>query len=157
MRIKLIAVGTRVPDWVQLGFTDYASRLPRECRLELKEIPAGRRTGGKGEVKAAVRREGERMLAALGRAERVVALEERGRQFDTHGLAGLLSKWMGEGGDTALLLGGPDGLAQGCLERASLSWSLSRLTLPHALARVVVAEAIYRAWTVLRGHPYHRS
>ncbi len=155
MRIHLIAVGNRMPQWVEQGYTDYARRLPAGCSLRLVEIPVARR--GKGAVLARLlEEEGRRMCAALPRGALVIALDQRGSQWDTPQLARKLDGWLQEGREVALLAGGPDGLAPECLERAELGWSLSRLTLPHPLVRVVVAEQLYRAWSILQGHPYHR-
>lgn len=147
MRLRLVAAGTRMPDWVQRGWEEYAKRMPRECRLELHEIPLARRG----------RDEGERMLAALRRGNRVVALEVTGTAHDTPALARRLAAWMRGGTDIDLLVGGPDGLAPACRERADESWSLSPLTFPHTLVRIVVAEQLYRAWSILANHPYHRA
>ncbi len=145
-----------MPGWIEQGMDDYARRMPPECRLELHEIPLGRR--GKGlDPARALASEGERMLAAVPAGARVIALDERGRQWSSTELAEQLSDWMREGGDAALLVGGPDGLAPECRERAGATWALSRLTLPHALVRVLVAEQLYRAWTILSHHPYHRA
>ena len=156
MRIRLLAVGARQPRWVADGFAEYAKRLPRQCALELVEIPAERRGAGVTPT-VAIAREGDRMLRALPAKARTIALDERGEQLDTLGLAAQLERWMRGGGDVALLVGGPDGLAEECLARAELRWSLSRLTLPHGLVRVLVAEQIYRAWSITAGHPYHRA
>jgi 23S rRNA (pseudouridine1915-N3)-methyltransferase len=156
MRIQLIAVGTRMPAWVQEGFAEYAKRLPRECSLQLVEIPLGKR--GKGaDVQRAIAEEGERMLAALPRDCRVIVLEVDGRAWSTEQLAGELEGWLGAGRDVALLVGGPDGLAEACRRRADQAWSLSPLTLPHPLVRVLLSEQLYRAWTLYKGHPYHRQ
>lgn len=145
-----------MPRWVEQGFDDYARRMPAECRLALQEIPLGRR--GKGADTARARRaEGERMLAALPADARTVALDERGRQMSSPDLARELSQWLQQGRDVALLVGGPDGLDAAVAARAESTWSLSRLTLPHALVRVLVAEQLYRAWTILARHPYHRA
>jgi 23S rRNA (pseudouridine1915-N3)-methyltransferase len=142
-------------DWVKSGYDEYAKRLPRECRLQLVEIPAGKR--GKGaNLARAIQEEGERMLAALPKEAHVIALDMRGKQWDTPQLAQQLKDWLQDGHDVALLTGGPDGLAESCLKRADHLWSLSKLTLPHPLVRIVVAEQLYRAWTLLKGHPYHR-
>lgn len=155
MQLRLVAVGTRMPGWVDEGFSDYASRLPRECRLTLRELAPGRRS--KGTVPAgAVAAEGRRLLTATEGCLRV-CLDVRGTAVDTLGLSRRLSGWLQDGQDVALLIGGPDGLARECLEAAQWRWSLSPLTLPHGLVRVLVAEQIYRAWTVLAGHPYHRK
>jgi len=156
MRIHFLAVGQRVPDWVERGYQDFARRLPPECRLHLTEIAAARRTKGADtdRLRAA---EGERLLAALPRDAYAVALEVGGASWSTAQLAARLAAWMQGGRDVALLVGGPDGLAPECLRRADALWSLSALTLPHALVRIVVAEQIYRAWTLYKGHPYHRA
>ncbi len=156
MDIRFICVGTRLPRWVQEGYRDYARRIPGECALKLVEIAPGRR--GKGlDTARAVREEGDRMLRAIPRTSRVVALDVGGKAWTTEQLAEQLAGWMRDGRDLSLLVGGPDGLAEECLGRAHQRWSLSLLTLPHALVRVVVAEQIYRAWSLLRGHPYHRG
>ncbi|MHB8404731.1 MAG: 23S rRNA (pseudouridine(1915)-N(3))-methyltransferase RlmH [Gammaproteobacteria bacterium] len=156
MRIHLLAAGTRLPSWINSGFTEYAERLPPECRLRLKEVPLSARPRGGNAVKA-MAGEGARMLAAMPADARVIALDVRGRSFSSEELAKQMTQWLRDGRDLVLLIGGPDGLAVDCLERAELTWSLSPLTLPHGLARVVVAEQLYRAWTILQGHPYHRA
>ncbi len=155
MRIHLLAAGTRLPSWINDGYQDYAVRLPPECKLVLKEIPLGASRRGGDTVKA-VAEEGARMLAALPTCAHIIALDLRGRSFSSEELAKQLNRWLQDGGDVALLIGGPDGLAPVCRARAEFKWSLSPLTLPHALVRVMVAEQIYRAWTILKGHPYHR-
>lgn len=155
MRLKLVAAGTRLPGWIGEGFGEFAGRLPRECRLELVEIPLGRRPKG-ADPSRAVREEGRRMLAAAAGHLRV-CLDVRGQSVNTPALARRLEAWMADGRDVALLVGGPDGLDPSCLEGADWRWSLSPLTLPHGLVRVLVAEQLYRAWSVLAGHPYHRE
>jgi 23S rRNA (pseudouridine1915-N3)-methyltransferase len=155
MNIYLIAAGTRMPHWVQEGYMEYAKRLPKECGLKLVEI-ALRHRGKGADTRRIVRQEGERMLQAIPRGCRVVALEVNGSAWSTARLARELDRWMGEGRDVCLLVGGPEGLSDECLQRADESWSLSPLTLPHPLVRVVVAEQIYRAWSILRRRPYHR-
>ncbi len=156
MNIHLISVGTRMPRWVEEGYQEYARRLPGECALKLVEIAPGHR--GKGaDLARAIRGEGERMLKAIPRNCYVVALDVRGRSWSTGQVSGKLEEWLAGGCDVALLVGGPEGLADSCLERADSCWSLSTLTLPHPLVRVVVAEQLYRAWSILRNHPYHRA
>ena len=155
MRVHLIAVGTRMPAWVTQGFEEYARRLPADCALQLVEIPAGKR-GKNADIARITRDEGERTLAAIPRGARVVALDVEGRAWRTEQLAGQLDDWRHDGRDVALLVGGPEGLAPACLARAEQRWSLSPLTLPHPLVRIVVAEQLYRAWSILQGHPYHR-
>ncbi|NOX76729.1 MAG: 23S rRNA (pseudouridine(1915)-N(3))-methyltransferase RlmH [Gammaproteobacteria bacterium] len=155
MRISLIAVGTRMPGWVSQGFDDYAKRLPVDYALQLVEVPAGKR--GKGADLARIKRdEGERSLAVIPKGARVVALEVGGRAWSTEQLAQQVDTWRHDGRDVALLVGGPEGLAPQCLARAEQRWSLSNLTLPHPLVRIVVAEQLYRAWSILHHHPYHR-
>lgn len=155
MQIHLIAVGSRMPAWVADGYAEYARRMPGECRLRLVEIPPGRRSKG-ADVARAKHEEGQRMLAALPRDSLVVGLEVSGKSWSTTELANRLGQWLQDGRDIALFVGGPDGLASGARERCDLSWSLSSLTLPHMLVRIVVAEQLYRAWSVLKQHPYHR-
>ena len=156
MKIHLLAVGTRMPEWVEKGYAEYAGRLPRECALNLVEIPAGQR-GQNPDIARIVRAEGERLLAAAPSGSRRIALDERGQEWSTMELAERLSGWLREGRDVSLLVGGPDGLDATCRDRAERLWSLSRLTLPHPLVRVVVAEQLYRAWSLLHNHPYHRA
>ncbi len=155
MRIHLIAVGNRMPGWVETGYAEYAKRMPRECTLELIEIAAGRRTKG-SDIDRLLRDEGERMLAAIPKGALAVTLEVEGRPWSTENLASRLGEWLQGGRDIALLVGGPEGLAQSVRARAELCWSLSPLTLPHPLVRVIIAEQVYRAWSIIQGHPYHR-
>lgn len=156
MQIHLIAVGNRMPAWVSEAYHEYAKRLPRECALKLVEIAPGKR-GVHADVKRIVRDEGERMLAAVPRDCQVIALEVGGKPWSTAQLAVQLEGWMQSGRDTALLVGGPEGMDEACRARADQLWSLSALTLPHPLVRVILAEQIYRAWSVMVGHPYHRE
>ncbi len=156
MRIRIVAVGTRMPEWLDSGYKTYEKRLPRECRLELREIPLGQRSRSTDTTRA-MAAEGEKMLSAVAPSDHVIALDVGGRMLDTPALAKAMDGWTHDGRDVALLIGGPDGLAPHCLERAESRWSLSPLTLPHGLVRVIVAEQIYRAWSLLRGHPYHRA
>ncbi|TQV68262.1 23S rRNA (pseudouridine(1915)-N(3))-methyltransferase RlmH [Exilibacterium tricleocarpae] len=155
MRIRILAVGGKMPAWVTQGYQDYARRLPRELAVELVELPLGTR-GKNAAVHKAVAREGEQMLAAVAAADRVIALDVRGRAWSTPQLAEQLAGWRMEGDNYSLLIGGPDGLAPACLARADMSWSLSPLTLPHPLVRVLLIEQLYRAWTILQNHPYHK-
>jgi 23S rRNA (pseudouridine1915-N3)-methyltransferase len=156
MKCKLIAAGTRLPDWVNDGFREYQKRLRTPLVLELIEIPVATRRAGENPLRA-ITREGESMLAALGREDYVVALEVTGKSMSTEQVSVWLSERLRDARPLALLIGGPDGLADSCRARADQSWSLSALTLPHALVRVVLAEQIYRAMSLLAGHPYHRA
>lgn len=155
MLMRLIAAGTRMPDWVDAGFADYAGRLRGDYRLEIVEIPLGQR--GRGDPAKAIATEGSRMLAAAGDRACLVALQVGGRALSTEQLARWLEERSRDGQPIAFCIGGPDGLAPEVDARARLRWSLSALTLPHGLARVVVAEALYRAVSVLKGLPYHRA
>jgi 23S rRNA (pseudouridine1915-N3)-methyltransferase len=155
MQIILCSVGNNMPAWVQQGFQEYAKRLPRECELVLKEIPAGKR-GKNSDVARIVKEEGDKMLAALPPRTHLVTLDIPGKPWTTPELAGNLKNWLESGQNIALLIGGPEGLADAVKERANQSWSLSNLTLPHPMVRIVVAEQIYRAWSILNNHPYHR-
>jgi 23S rRNA (pseudouridine1915-N3)-methyltransferase len=156
VHIHLIGVGTRMPRWVAEGYGEYAKRLPPECALRLVEVSPGRR--GKGlDPRRAMAQEGDRMLRAIPPGAWVIALEPDGRPWSTEELAAELGLRLADGRDLALLVGGPDGLAGPCRGRADALWSLSRLTFPHPLMRVILAEQLYRAWSLLRGHPYHRA
>jgi len=154
MKLRIIAAGTRMPAWVTEGARDYARRLPREYGLDIVEIPLASPKRG---AARALQEEGGRMLAALGERDRVIALAIEGQLSSTAELARRLGRWQQAGRDVAFLIGGPEGLAPECLERAEQRWSLSPLTFPHALVRVLLVEQLYRAWTVLAGHPYHRE
>jgi 23S rRNA (pseudouridine1915-N3)-methyltransferase len=145
-----------MPIWVKAGYEEFSRRLPPECNLKLVEVPAVKRRKGLA-VADMLKREGERMLRSVPPRVRILTLEREGVAWSTETLATRLLFWMREGIDVALLIGGPDGLAPACLQRADERWSLSSLTLPHGLVRVIVAEQLYRAWTTLNNHPYHRG
>lgn len=160
MRIRLLSVGRRMPAWVDQGFAEYAKRLPRDCALELIEIePANRGRSRLSEADIGRLRdiEGERLLKALPAQDQVIALDVGGRSWSTEQLAEQLEHWRAAGRDLSLLVGGPDGLSAACLARAEQRWSLSSLTYPHPLVRVILAEQLYRAWSLTQGHPYHRG
>ena len=156
MRARLIAVGERMPGWVAEGFAEYAKRLSHDLPLELVEIRPGARGKGRGDARA-MADEGAALLAALPRDVHVVALDGRGTEWSSEQLSEQLANWRMAGGDLAFLIGGPDGHAREVLQRADQRWSLGPLTLPHMLVRLVVAEQLYRAVTILNGHPYHRG
>jgi 23S rRNA (pseudouridine1915-N3)-methyltransferase len=156
MQIAVISASAKQPDWVQTGFDTYAKRLRTNCTLSLTEIALARR-GKSVALPRVIEQEGARMLAAAPKGAHIVALDESGRSFSTNELAARLQSWLAGGHPVALLIGGPDGLSATCFERADERWSLSPLTLPHGLVRVIVAEAVYRAWSLLEHHPYHRA
>lgn len=156
MHLRLIAVGERQPAWVDTAFDEYSVRLPKPWSFRCETIPAAKR--GRNDRPGRARdRESETILARIAPAERVVLLDERGRQMTTRELAASLGDWQQAGRDVCLVIGGPDGVSAACRDRADTVWSLSALTLPHGLARVFVAEQLYRAWSLLSGHPYHRE
>jgi 23S rRNA (pseudouridine1915-N3)-methyltransferase len=155
MRVTLLAVGQRMPAWVSQGYCEYAKRLRTRLPLELLEIPAARR--GSGDLARSMAEEGRRLLAATRPQDHVVALDERGTMRTSLELSRWLGKRLQSGKDLVFLVGGADGFAPEVLARANERWSLSSLTLPHALVRVVLAEQLYRAATLLDGHPYHRA
>lgn len=154
MRIRLIAVGTRMPGWVKQGFEAYAKRMPKGCQLELVEIPPGKRQRG---AERAMVDEEKAILGRINRDDAVIGLDVTGKPWSTEKLAENMHDWLADGRDRALLIGGPDGLTSECLSRAEQRWSLSALTLPHPLVRIIVAEQLYRANSLLNNHPYHRG
>lgn len=156
MKIRLLTVSQRQPDWVVAGYEEYARRLPRESKLELVEIAPGRRGSGRT-AEQARREEGEKILKVVGNDDRLIALDEKGKSPDTKKLADWLGDWLMDGRDISLVIGGADGLDESVLARAERRWSLSPLTLPHGMVRVIVAEQLYRAWSIRSGHPYHRG
>ena len=156
MKLILVAVGTRMPAWVDTAFDDFAKRMPRELPLQLVEVKAEPRTTGKT-VDAMMALEAARIEAALPPRCRRLILDERGADLSTRALAKRLEHWQDGGDDIAIIIGGPDGLDTALKATAHETMRLSSLTLPHALVRVMLAEAIYRAWSVLKNHPYHRE
>jgi 23S rRNA (pseudouridine1915-N3)-methyltransferase len=154
--IHVITVGRRPPAWVEQGYQDFARRLPPQCTLRTVRVePCHRKAAPRSVL---IKEEGRRVLSAVPEGSHVVSLDVRGEPWTSEQLAQRLWSWLREGHRyVALLIGGPEGLSPACQQRAAESWSLSRLTLPHALVRVVVAEQIYRAWSLLNHHPYHRS
>ena len=155
MRIHMIAVGTKMPGWVNDAFGDYAKRLPKDCALVLHEIPMVKRSKTVS-VEKARQKESEQILETIPKNTHVVAMEVTGKAWSTEQLAQQLNQWRDAGGDVCLLIGGPDGLDEACRTAAHQCWSLSPLTLPHPLVRVVLAEQLYRAWSINNNHPYHR-
>lgn len=156
MHIRLLAVGDRQPSWVDEAVDTYRGRFPREWKFTLDTIATVRRNKNDTSLRAVVA-EGEQILAKLKKAERVVLLDERGDQLSSQVLATKLADWQADSRDLCFVIGGPDGVSDACRQRADFVWSLSRLTMPHGMARVLFAEQLYRAWTMQTGHPYHRA
>ena len=160
MKIHLVAIGEKMPPWVLAGYDEYARRLPRECSLVLRELPLatrGKSGGNPGDALKWKREEAELIRAALPKGAYIVALDVVGKTWDTPELSRRLGVWMQEHSDVVLLVGGPDGLDEALLNEAHARWSLSPLTFPHPLVRIVLAEQVYRAWSLLNNHPYHRA
>ena len=156
MKLWVVAVGQRQPAWADTAWAEFAKRFPAEMRLELKALKAEPRSSGKTAAQC-MAAEAQRFEAALPKGVRRIVLDEHGTRLTTQQLADRLRVWRGDGRDAALLIGGPDGLDPALKASADETLRLSDLTLPHALARVLLAEALYRAWSVLEGHPYHRE
>ena len=156
MRVSIVSVGHRMPQWIQDGFQEYARRMPPEIRVELVELKPEERGAGRATDKA-MAAEGERILAAVPRDATLLALDERGKAVSTQGLSVMLAEWMRDGSHPVFAIGGADGLAPDVKARADKLLSLSALTLPHGLVRVLLAEQLYRAWSILARHPYHRE
>lgn len=156
MRIHLLAIGTKMPGWVNAGTAEYVNRMPPQCQLLIREIAAEKRTKN-SDLQRIRQTEGEKLLAAVPDGSLVITLDVQGKPWSTEQLAQQLDKWMMGGRDVSLLVGGPEGLSDACRQRAEQSWSLSPLTFPHPLVRIVVAEQLFRAWSILTNHPYHRG
>ncbi len=156
MKIRILTVGGKMPGWVTQGCQEYLKRMPRDLPIDMIEIPLGNR-GKKGDARKALQQESDAMLAAIPDKHHVVALEVKGRAWSTEQLAQQLDTWQLNAAPVDILIGGPDGLSDACRQRANQQWSLSNLTLPHPIVRVLLAEQLYRAWTVNQHHPYHRA
>lgn len=156
MRIQMIAVGSKMPNWVETGYREYERRFNSEISLSLTEIPAGKR-GKNADIKRILQKEGELTLAAVPKGNKIITLEVTGKAMTTPQLAQCMTKWQMDGRDISLLIGGPEGLAPSCIQASEQKWSLSPLTLPHPIVRVIVAESLYRAWSINTNHPYHRE
>jgi len=156
MNLLVAAVGQRMPRWVNDAWTEYARRMPAELGLSLREITLARR-GKNADIKRLTAVESTALYAAMPPRARVIALDITGQTWSTEKLAANLEQWMADGRDVGFMIGGPDGIAPDTLQKADIRWSLGALTLPHPLVRVVLAEQLYRAWTITRNHPYHRA
>ena len=155
MKLTVLAMGTRMPAWVDAGVEEYRKRLPPELKLYIRELSLAHR--GNQAPAQAVAREGKLIRGALPPRDQLVVLDVKGRSFSTEALAKQLEAWQMSGNNVSLVIGGPDGVEKSLLRDANLCWSLSPLTLPHPLVRVVLVEQLYRAWSINAGHPYHRS
>ncbi len=156
MEIHLLAIGTRMPGWVDEGFNEYSRRLGRDCEIVLKALPSPRKSKTENSAKVK-QQEGELLLAAIPPDAYAVALHEHGKMLDTVAISQKLGDWFEQYRRVALIVGGADGLSEECLAACKERWSLSRMTFPHSLVRVIVAEQIYRAYSLLHNHPYHRA
>lgn len=156
MRLNIVAIGQSMPSWVTSGWTEYSKRFPRGFSMNLREVPAIKRSRN-ADIDSIRQREGEALLAVVPPSSYLVALDELGNQWSTFELSAHMTEWMQTSRDVTFLIGGPDGLSTACRDRAKTCWSLSKLTLPHPLVRVVLAEQLYRAWTITQNHPYHRD
>ncbi len=156
MQLLVAAVGQRMPRWVNEAWTEYARRMPRNLRLDIREIPLKKR-GKAGTTQRLKALESQALFTAMPAGARVIALDVEGRAWSTEELAANLEAWMGDGRDVGFMIGGPDGIAADITQKADNRWSLGPLTLPHPLVRVVIAEQLYRAWTITQNHPYHRA
>lgn len=155
MKIRVLAIGPKMPDWVRQGTDDYLKRMPREMPVEFVPLALGNR-GKNGAIAKAMEQEGNAMLSAIKGSDHVVALDLNGQCWSTGQLSSELEGWRLQAKDIVILIGGPDGLDARCLARADQKWSLSNLTLPHPLVRVLLAEQLYRAWSITQNHPYHK-
>lgn len=155
MRITVHSVAGKMPRWVSSAVTEYDKRLPRELKLQWRDVPLANRGGASADDLRD--REGAALLKGVADRDHCIALDVRGKPWSTEELAQKLEDWMMQGRPLSLLIGGPDGLSSACIKRANQRWSLSPLTMPHPLVRVVLAEQLYRAWTITVGHPYHRA
>ena len=156
MQLLVAAVGQRMPRWVNEAWVEYARRMPRGLGLALREIPLAKR-GKNADTNRLTTLESKAMYAVMPARARVIALDVQGQAWSTEKLAANLEEWMGDGRDVGFMIGGPDGIAAEVLQKADQRWSLGPLTLPHPLVRVVLAEQLYRAWTITQNHPYHRA
>lgn len=156
MKLQLVAVGGKMPSWVQKGYEEYAKRLPKELLPQLIEIPVAYRPKNGGGIAEAMKGEGEAIIAAVAKNSKKVMLDVQGKAWSTEQLAEQMAEWRMHGENIAFVVGGPDGLSASCLQQADYRWSLSSMTLPHPLVRVIFIEQIYRAWTILQNHPYHK-
>ncbi len=156
MRIHLIAVGKKMPEWVNSGFSEFSKRMPPELQINLAEITPSVRNKTTP-IEKNIKEEGKRIQSAIPSNSRLIVLDEKGKKFSSIELSKKMEEWFPQGQDIAIVIGGADGIDDRIKQQADETWSLSSFTLPHALVRVIVAEQLYRAWSILKGHPYHRE
>lgn len=156
MQLLIVAVGHKMPAWIEAGYAEYAKRMPSDCRLQLKELKPVDRSGSRT-AETVMAMEKSRIEEALPKNIRLVVLDERGKDLTTLQLSQHLNQWRQEGGDVAFVIGGADGLDAEFKKKADLSIRLSSMTLPHGMVRVLLAEQLYRAWSITQNHPYHRA
>ena len=156
MHIQIVAVGNKMPKWVVEGVNEYIKRFPADFKVSFTEISPGKRVKTSN-IEKVIFEEGQKCLQSIPKGNRIIALEVTGRSWATEDLAKEIEKWKMDGRDVSLLIGGPEGLSPECKAAAEQKWSLSRLTLPHPMVRAIVAEALYRGWSVTQNHPYHRE
>ena len=156
MKIHLIAVGKKMPEWVNAGFSEFSKRMPPELQINLIEIPLSVRNKATP-IEKNIKEEGERIQSAIPDNSKLIVLDEKGKDFSSIALSKEMESWLPMGQDISIVIGGADGIDPVIKQQADEKWSLSSLTLPHALVRVVVAEQLYRAWSIMKGHPYHRE
>lgn len=155
MKIQILAMGTKMPSWVQQGCDEYAKRFPKEFSLNIKELTLASRSKTTS-TKTVIEAESEKLLAAVPSGNQIVVLDKGGSSWSTEQLADHIRNWQMQGQSLSLLIGGPDGLSRSCIRKADKAWSLSALTLPHPIVRIILLEQFYRAWAILNNHPYHK-
>lgn len=156
MKVRIIAVGSKMPGWVEAGWDDYAKRLGSDLPVELVEVPVAKRSNNSNTL-SLMEKEAQGILAAIKSGDRIVALDVLGKSLSTEQMAAQLANWQQDGRNTALIIGGPDGIHPDLLKKAEHKWSLSALTYPHPLVRLVLIEQLYRCWSIHHNHPYHRA
>jgi 23S rRNA (pseudouridine1915-N3)-methyltransferase len=156
MPVKILSIGTKMPAWINEAYAEYAKRLPKDYALNLIEIPAQKRSNN-ADTEAILKKESQSILEHIKPTDFVMALDVKGQSLSTEQLAQKLQSWHDQSQSIVLIIGGPEGLAEPCLKRANYRWSLSQLTFPHPLVRVILAEQVYRAWSIITRHPYHRA
>jgi 23S rRNA (pseudouridine1915-N3)-methyltransferase len=156
IKIHIITIGKSMPSWVSAGYSEYLKRIPKNYQLHLIEIPPIKRTKSTN-TKKLIQTEGHKLLTAVPKNNLIIALDEHGKEWSTLALTKKLFTWHNEQQDISLLIGGADGLSDECLQKSHITWSLSKLTLPHQLVKIFIAEQIYRAWSIINKHPYHRD